>query len=384
MHVLHLLPDLSIGGGQTIVHQHVRHHDRSRFRVTIATIGRDLAMRSALEAAGASVVAVHPDRCGRLGALRELVGLVRADHVEVIHVHTDLERPLGHAAGFLTGTPVVGHLHGEWNHFGPHTPAGAHVTTRARKAITALLRDRLEHRAVRHYIAESRAVQRLVGPALRHPVTVLDQSVPVDEIDAALERNARRAVRDQLGIPRDAPVIITVARMVDGKGHDELLVAFGRVLLARPETILVLVGDGPTRPEVEAAIADAGMGSAVRLLGDRFDVPALLAAADLFAFASHTEGFGLVVLEAMAARLPVVAYDLPAFSEFAIDGETAVLAPIGDTGALARGICEFLDDPPSARAAGEAGRAVVDHRYPVDATARTFEAVYDTICPNGD
>jgi glycosyltransferase involved in cell wall biosynthesis len=378
--VLHVLPDLSIGGGQTIVLQHVARHATGRFQLTVATVGRDQTMRPAFERAGASTVRLDAGRAGRPAVVGQLVRLIRERRIDLVHVHTDVDRPLGHLAGLLTGVPVVGHLHGEWVHFGPHLPDDAGPLRRMRGVVTAAARDRIERRAVQHYIAESQAVARLFRPVVDQPVTVLHQSVAVDEIDHARARGAGDEIRAELGIASGAPVLVTVARMVDGKGHDDLVASFRTVAARHPDVVLVMVGDGPLRPRTEALVRAAALEDRVRVLGDRTDVPDVLAAADSFVFASRTEGFGLVVLEAMAAALPVVAYDLPAFSEFAVRDQTALLAPVGDTAALAEGMRQILDDPALARRWGQAGRDVVDRRFPSGSVAKVFEAVYDQLC----
>lgn len=370
LRVLHLLPDLAIGGGQTIVLHHVRRVDRSRFDVDVAYLYEDATMAGAFAEAGSPPLALGHRRtpAGVARTLARLVPLVR--RADVLHVHSGPDRKLGQVAALLARRPVVGHLHAEWVHLGARWPDGAGAVRRARGRLMAAGRDAVERRTVKGYIAESDAVRRLFEPLVRAPLAVLNQSVAVERFDVGPAERA--SVRAELGLSEADPLVICVARMVAGKGHVALLEAMAAV----PGAHLVVVGDGDLRPRVEAAVASMGLADRVHLLGDRFDVPRLLAAADVFAFASETEGFGLVVLEAMAARLPVAAFRLPAFEEFVDDGRTGHLVPLGDVDALAAAVRRLLAAPGTAREMGLRGRAVVEERFPSDAVARSFAPVH--------
>jgi glycosyltransferase involved in cell wall biosynthesis len=140
--------------------------------------------------------------------------------------------------------------------------------------------------------------------------------------------------------------------------------------------VLVIVGDGDRRGALEQLAAELHLTQAVVFTGSRDDVPEVLVAGDIFVFASESEGFGIAVLEAMAASLPVVAFGLPAFEEFAVDGVTAELVPLGDVTALAEAVAALIDDPERAEMMGRAGRNLVEGRFRADAVARSFESVY--------
>jgi len=117
----------------------------------------------------------------------------------------------------------------------------------------------------------------------------------------------------------------------------------------------------------------------VHFLGSRRDVPHLLVGADVFAFGSWTESFGLVVAEAMGAHLPVVAYQLPSVLDFATEGVTGHFPAQDDDAGFALALTDLLGDRAKARKLGEAGYEVVAERFPPIATARSFEASYRRI-----
>ena len=168
--------------------------------------------------------------------------------------------------------------------------------------------------------------------------------------------DARPRLRRALGISPTAPIILTVARMTPQKGHLNLIEAAPTVLARRPDAVFVLVGTGPLEGELRRHVREHGLDAAVLLLGARRDVPELLAAADLFVLPSHFEGLSLVVLEAMAAGLPVVGTRIGGTEETVVHGGTGLLVRPGDPLALAVSILELLADRARARTLGEAGR----------------------------
>jgi len=164
----------------------------------------------------------------------------------------------------------------------------------------------------------------------------------------------RRAVRAELALADDAPLVLTVGRLVEQKGHRYLLAAIPSILAQVPAAQFLWVGEGPLRGVLQAESATLGLN--VHLLGRRDDVPRLLAAADLFVLPSLFEGLPLVVLEAMAAGLPIVGTNVSGTSEVVRDGVSGRLVPAADAPALAAAISGLLTNPALARRMGAAGR----------------------------
>ena len=159
----------------------------------------------------------------------------------------------------------------------------------------------------------------------------------------------------------DRPTAIMVATLERHKDHATLIRATALVRQAVPTFRLRLVGDGSLRAELQVQARAAGVADGVEFLGTRTDVPEQLGAADLFVFATTPqEGLGSVLLEALAARLPVVATDVPACRELLAGGRWGRLVPAADPTALAAAVVESLTQPPptgsAERAAGYASR----------------------------
>jgi glycosyltransferase involved in cell wall biosynthesis len=158
--------------------------------------------------------------------------------------------------------------------------------------------------------------------------------------------------------PRPGPVVLSVARMYPRKRLEDLLRAAAIVRTRIPGVRIRIVGQGPESAALARLHAELGLGDAVALLGDvsRERLAAEYVKADLFCLPSVQEGFGIVFLEAMAARLPVVACRAAAIPEVVLDGVTGVLAPPRDPAALARALEDLLRHPERAKALGDEGR----------------------------
>ncbi|MBM4425337.1 MAG: glycosyltransferase family 4 protein [Chloroflexi bacterium] len=185
------------------------------------------------------------------------------------------------------------------------------------------------------------------------------------------------ALRAELGIAPNAPLIGAVGRLSEQKGIPFLIEAFVRVRDSFPSARLAIAGDGPLRAELEAQAAP--LGGAVRFLGWRNDTPTVMADLDVLCVPSLWEGFGLVTLEAMALSKPIVASRVSALPEIVSDGDTGLLVPSGDPAALAEALIALLADPARARAMGERGRARLEKEFTVRRMAEQHVAVYSAV-----
>jgi glycosyltransferase involved in cell wall biosynthesis len=180
--------------------------------------------------------------------------------------------------------------------------------------------------------------------------------------------------------PRQAPPqlrrVITVANLRPEKAHEVLIDAAATLRQRHPQLEFWIVGDGPRRDELTALAAARGLTAHMHFLGHREDVPALLAASDLYVLPSRSEAFPNALIEAMAAGLPVVATTAGGIVELVQDGVTGRLVPPDDAHALASAVGSLVDDPVRAGAMGSAGRAMVEARFSFDRMVAGFEALY--------
>ncbi len=201
--------------------------------------------------------------------------------------------------------------------------------------------DRATAWAFERGVAVSNDIKRIV----RRDLWVRNNRIEVIERgrDPSLYRgHDRDAVRTELGIAPDAQLVISVGRLVAHKGQDTLLRAFSKVSEERSKLELALVGDGEQEPRLRRLAVELGVSERTHFLGTRADVPRLLAAADVFAFPSRSEGFGGALLEAMMTGLAIVATDIAPSRELVVHGDSALLSPPHDAVAFARNLLAAL------------------------------------------
>ncbi len=196
------------------------------------------------------------------------------------------------------------------------------------------------------------------------------------------ERQAlRRSMRTQLGFAQTQPLLGMACRLIEQKSVSDALQAFAGTRSEFPEARLLIAGDGPLRAQLESEATQAGLTGSVRFLGWRDDVPQLLAACDLFLMPSLWEGFGLVLLEAMAQGLPVVASRVSAIPEIVVAGETGLLAPPRDVPALREALLTLLRDPPLARHMGLMGMERLETHFSEQRMLDETLALYHELLP---
>jgi glycosyltransferase involved in cell wall biosynthesis len=364
--VLHVLNGLGTGGAERSLAELLPRLAADGIDGAVACLHRRAeGVQESVIAAGVDVRFVGGRGLpGRVLALRRLLRDLRPDVVHTTIIDSDIAARL---AAWRTGIPVVSSLvnvsYGE---------------------------ERRRDPAIRPW--RLTAVRLLDGWTARHLTTgfiaisdaVADASVRdlgIDRGRVCVVPRGREPARfasvapAELDVPPDAEVLLHVGRQEYQKGLDVLVEALGVVRAARPDVVLVQAGrDGAATASLRAAISAGGLDDAVRLVGHRDDVPALLAAATVFVFPSRFEGLGGSLIEALAAGVPIVASDLPAVREVVEHGRTGDLVPPGDARALANAVLDLLGAPDRRRAYAAAGRADFEVRYALDGVAAQFAA----------
>jgi glycosyltransferase involved in cell wall biosynthesis len=260
-------------------------------------------------------------------------------------------------------------------------PRIAHVMDVWPQALVAARLARVPRLLVTHHTPELPRRDNLAGRAWQRLGWATRPEV-IYTSEADRERDARRPSHVvPLGIDlerftaarpaleKSRPLVGNVARLAPQKDHRTLLEAARLV----PEAEFVLVGDGELRDELERSA-----GPNARLLGERADVPELLASFDVFAFPSLFEGLCLAVIEAQAAGVPVVATPVGGIRETVVDGETGVLVPTRDPEALATAIRRLLEDRPAAAGMAEEAKRRVRERFSVERMVEETLRLYGT------
>ncbi len=216
-----------------------------------------------------------------------------------------------------------------------------------------------------------RPVARLLG---RKSICIYN-ALDLDRFDTSPDAGIREVLRTELGLPLEAPVCITVGRLAPQKGYPILLEAAALVLAEIPSAHFLVVGGGELEPELKEMAKQLGIDRSVHFVGIRPDVENLLAAADLFVSSSQWEGLPTVILESMAAHIPVVATDVSGTREIVQDGVTGLLVPPQDPPALAQAIATMIRDQNRATKMGERAYHRV-HEFSITKVAAQHMEVY--------
>jgi glycosyltransferase involved in cell wall biosynthesis len=305
-------------------------------------------------------------------AIKSLRGLIREFRPDILHTHTAKAGAAGRMAAVLSGRArplaVVHTFHGHVlrGYFGQaQTAAFLQVERRLAAVSDALI-------AVSPEVRDD--LIRL-GVATPERVTVVRLGLDLTgRVTAA--PGARDEVRAELGIDGDRFVIGWFGRMTEIKRADDLLRAFA---LARAEGLdadLLLVGDGPLAPGLRALAEEVGIAGCTRFLGYREDVGRLYAACDTVVLTSANEGTPVSLIEALAARRPVLATDVGGVADVVRDGRTGLLVEPGDLQGLAGGLVRLAGDPGLRAAFGEAGHADVLERYSIPRLVGDIDRLY--------
>lgn len=282
----------------------------------------------------------------QIRALRALLRLIRAERPDIIHAHMPIAGFLGRIAGRLAGVPVVAYTcHGFL--FNQPAPWPRRAASLAMEWIGGHFTD-----VFMTVSGEEAEDARRLGISRRAVPVWNGRDPAIYQPDPA----ARARIRAALGVPEERVVVTVVSRLVRHKGHPELLAAMKDV----PGAELWVVGERLTTDrgaDLDPLFAASGLGGRLRMLGYRSDVPAVLAASDIFALPSHFEGLPMSVIEAMLTGLPVVATDIRGPREQVLPGETGFLVPPMSIEPLAEALRRLAGDAELRRSMGAAGRA---------------------------
>ncbi len=356
MRVLHVVQTLGMGGQERLILDLSRELLRRGHEVGVASLtpGGDLRPEFAPDI---QVFDVTRKSGFDAAVIARMAATIRRFSPDVVHTHNP--SPMFYAvpaARALLVRRIVHTKHGA-NIYGPRSLHAARVVARAVSAFVA----------VSEGTADTARIKERVPARLLH---VIPNGIPLGRFSPNAETRAR--VRRELGIPERAFVVGSVGRLAPEKDYP--LLVRGMIPLLGEDTRLVLVGEGPSRGEVQATIPE-GLARFVTLTGARRDVPDLLAAFDVFSLTSKTEGLPLVIPEAMASALPIVATAVGGLPSI-VPATVGHLVPHGDAAGLTDAFTALGKDEARRRAMGAAAREHALARFSLEKMTDRYEALY--------
>jgi glycosyltransferase involved in cell wall biosynthesis len=400
--VLVLIPTLNAGGAEMDLVRNLPRIDRSKFKVVVLAFLAEGNLAASLRHAGIEVIG--PIACGR--------GLWRTWRLakrSVPWMPEFLVNGVRWLAQFLMLLPF-----GSWSYFRFAREIASHIQERRIDVVHAVLPNsyivgalacrlaqrpalvmsrvslnwyqdwlfgaierKFLHKMVDLAICNSSAIQRdLITEGLpSEKIRLIRNGVDTRELCVV----ERKFARDQLGISLNALVLTVVANFHPYKGHADLLQAL-RIARDRlpSDWILLAVGRDidANLGRIRKLADQLGLAAHVRFLGERDDIPVILQASDIHVSASQTEGFPNNILEAMGARLPVIATAVGGVPEMVVDGVTGILVPAKDTNEMALALLQLASDPARRRALGGVGQARVMSSFSIEQSAQALQESY--------
>ena len=297
--------------------------------------------------------------------VRGIRNLLLRQQTDILHTHGYKANSYGFRASRATATKIVATSH-NW--------PGKSMMLRAYAAL-----DKLQLRYFDHICPVSEAVASTLERALvpRDKITVVQNGIDVDRFSAGVP-----SLRD-LGRYKGKSVVGYVGRLVEGKGLDVLIRAAKGLIQRITNVEFIFVGEGPKRESLQSLAAQLGLCDHISFIGPRFDLPDVYASFDIFVLPSLREGMPLVVLEAMAARKPVVATRVGAIPIVVKDEQTGLLVHPGDADELQRAIHRFLSGPDMCHQFGERGHELVKRQFSSQRMATRYLTVYENVLSRG-
>ncbi|HNB52929.1 MAG TPA: glycosyltransferase family 4 protein [Anaerolineales bacterium] len=361
----------ALGGAEHSLLLILKNLDRTLYQPHLACVSGPLAERA--KELGGTVHAFDFPRLRRsprflldwARGANEIARLARGIGARALYANTVRAALYAAPAARLARVPFIWHMRDFWL-----------SESRPRALWADTLGKRMLIGAARRVMTNSHAVAaELPGSA---KISVVHNAVEIAQFDPAMDG---RVFRAQYGIPGDAPVAGVVGRLRPWKGQDRFVRAMAQVAERLPAARFLIVGgeifgvQDDFERDLHALVASLGLAERVIFTGQLSDVHPALAAMDVFVHPGEPEPFGLVNIEAMAMGRTVVAFGHGALPEIVVDGETGLLVPPGDEGALAEAVLEVLRDPARARQMGAAGRVRVEAHFTVQQTVAGVERV---------
>ena len=304
---------------------------------------------------------------GDLRSLAALRGIVRRWRPQVVHTHLAKAGALGRIAAATVRVPVVAHT------FEGHVLQ--EYFSALRNAAFAAAERHLAARSDALIAVASKVRDDLLGMGIGRENQWHVVPVGVDIASLLSQRVPSHEARSRLGLPLGGSIIGVVGRLAPIKDHRTFFEAAARVVAERPDTTVVVAGDGELRSSLESE-ARAMLGDRVRFLGWVQDLPALYGALDVVALTSRLEGTPLALIEAAASGTPAVATAVGGVPEVVRDRETGLLVPPRDPVAVAAQLITLLEDPEGARRMGAEGARWVRDRFSEERLADDLVLLY--------
>ncbi len=362
-HIVHLTFNMGMGGAEQVIYNLVEHTDKTRYIVSILCLEEPVgAFGKQLIEKGIQIVSFRRKPGFDWSVVRDIRHFLKHHDVAVLHCHQYTPYVYGLSAAVFMSTKVIFTEHGR---FFPD------VRRPKRVLLNPLLNCFTAYITAISSATKDALIQYENFPAKK--IKVIYNGLDDTRYLLPPETDFKK----ELGLPESARMLGTVGRLDPIKNQKMMIKALRHIRASYPETVLVIIGDGPERHHLESFVSELELSSHVIFTGFREDVHRYFSVMDLFLLTSFSEGTAMTILEAMASSLPMVVTDVGGNPEIVQEGETGFVVPSDDEKSLVDRILYLFENPDMMNKMGQAGRARFDEYFTVDKMVHAYEEMYE-------
>lgn len=368
--IAYLIDGLSMGGAERLMVPMLQHLSREDFHPQVCAMqskdGNPMAEQ--IRALGIPVECLDIKHLRDVNAIPRLIKYLKGIGADLVHTQLEAANILGNISAKLLRLPSVCTI---------HVMPSLDVKTKTR------LHQKLEWFVLRHFCdrvisvsEEARQYHIAISGTNPSRVTTLYNGIDLSTFLRADHAPERDIVRAELGIPREANLLVTVAVLRPPKGIQYMIRALPSILAAHPNTYYLIVGSGPHQQVLRDEVQRAGLSKRVVFAGMRNDVPRLLAASDVFVLPTLTEALPTVLAEAMAVKLPIVASRVGGIPEMIRNGQNGLLVEPEDVQGLANACNHLLEHPEKRADMGAEGGKIARQKFSIERQVDQLKELY--------
>lgn len=365
--ILHVIPKLTIGGVENQLLMVLKNYNKNIYFPIVCCLSDKGDLGVEIESCGVKLFCLNKlKHTFDWTIIRDIYKLIKQNSIKVIRTHQYHANLYGRIAGLLAKVPcIVASVHNVYT-----------------------IDKKIHRRIINHFLARYTDRIVAVSKAVMHDILIYDRisqnklCVIYNGIEMRSFLNMHGNIRDELGIPKNTPLIGTVGRLTPQKGHKFLLEAIKKLKFKFPEIKLLIVGDGPLKNDLKKYSQTLNIDDKVIFLGLRRDIPNFLSSIDIFVLPSLWEGLSNALIEAMASGKPVIVTDIPPIKEIINSEELGVLIPPENSDAIADALELLLHDKTRSETSGNAAKEKAFSSFTIEKTIEQYTSLFEDILRN--
>jgi glycosyltransferase involved in cell wall biosynthesis len=363
VNILHLTPGLALGGAERMLLALVKGLDKEKYNIKVCCWRGKRELKKAVEEAGAEVIDLEEESGNILKVSFKLLKVIKNNNIQLIHSYLFDADLCALLAGKFNRVPVIVST----------VPSFTFLRSKKHQ-----LRYKILSLFFDTFIPISEAIAKHMIKRCRIKPAKLMVVHPgfLDKFSGQQDEGEIYELRKKINLTENDIVIGTVARLDPRKGYNYLLESAAHVSKIYPRARFIFAGVGELRPELDRLVKKLGISEKVIFVGNVKSIPGFLGLLDIFVLPSLDEGFGIVILEAMTAGLPVVASRVGGIPEIVNENETGFLVEPANSEALAQAIIKLIDDKELRVRMGDLAKAKVK-KFSSKEMTKKIEKVYD-------